>query len=485
MNELKQLIEVLTDEEADAFIAFAKAKNKRNDVKNILLFQWLRAGKTKDLSKELYGVNKSGALYALQSRLKENLMEFMESKIYEKQPDQRLTRELAVAQRLLQRGKYKLGHKILQKTIDSATGTESHASILQLFQTKINYIDQGAQQDLDQLLWQMEQAQKNYQLEIDLVKVCALINRELTASPKQAPQIIEKYLERSHLLPNPNWSFTAMHRLLETITEAAVISSNFSFIAKWLEELNQLLAMKKTVADQHPVPYLEILYLLAGSFMRVRDFNACGNLLEEMELAMESFGKSFVKQYREPWMVLKALHLNYTGNALQAIALIDQEHHSNRRLHLLLVTFHFQQENFQLSRRLLRDFNHSDQFYVHREGVVWMIKKYLLEIMVFMELGLPDLTDSRLRSFKGFLKKHEHAIAEDRIPDFVKVLVTYNQQPDQLREAAYQQKIQQLMMKQDLWREDLFSISFYAFLKARMEKKSIYQATLELIDPDV
>ena len=53
MNDLMALINSLNRDEVAAFLAFAKAKNQRTDVKNIKLFQFLQQGARRDLDRKI------------------------------------------------------------------------------------------------------------------------------------------------------------------------------------------------------------------------------------------------------------------------------------------------------------------------------------------------------------------------------------------------------------------------------------------------
>jgi hypothetical protein len=64
---------------------------------------------------------------------------------------------------------------------------------------------------------------------------------------------------------------------------------------------------------------------------------------------------------------------------------------------------------------------------------------------------------------------------------FMKLLQSYYDRPYEITEERFQNKVQQAFEWKTAAREDIFVISFYAYLKAKMEKKSIYQATLELV----
>jgi hypothetical protein len=148
---------------------------------------------------------------------------------------------------------------------------------------------------------------------------------------------------------------------------------------------------------------------------------------------------------------------------------------------LVHITFLFQQQSFIRARKMMNDFYHSDQFYEKKEGVLWVIQKNLLEILIYIELQQPDLVASKMRSFIRRFKGRLEDLNEQRVLVFMKLLQSYYDRPYEITEERFQNKVQQAFEWKTAAREDIFVISFYAYLKAKMEKKSIYQATLELV----
>lgn len=53
--------------------------------------------------------------------------------------------------------------------------------------------------------------------------------------------------------------------------------------------------------------------------------------------------------------------------------------------------------------------------------------------------------------------------------------------PYEITEERFQNKVQQAFEWKTTAREDIFVMSFYAYLKAKMQKRPIYQLTLELL----
>ena len=116
-----------------------------------------------------------------------------------------------------------------------------------------------------------------------------------------------------------------------------------------------------------------------------------------------------------------------------------------------------------------------------KAGVIWVIKKSLIEIMLHMELDNIDLIESRVKSFRKkhnlYLKKNN----EFRVLEFLSLATHYYYNKGKVDEKVFMERIKKALVKTKSEREDVFVMSFYAWLKARVLKLNIYKTTLDLV----
>ena len=105
-----------------------------------------------------------------------------------------------------------------------------------------------------------------------------------------------------------------------------------------------------------------------------------------------------------------------------------------------------------------------------------MIKKNLIELILLVELDKYDVFESRLHSFQKKYYKKLQSTGNERVIIFIKLITGFyfNQNFDQqqiniLENSAFE-------------KEDIFMICFYAWLKAKVESKDLYELTLELVN---
>jgi len=123
--------------------------------------------------------------------------------------------------------------------------------------------------------------------------------------------------------------------------------------------------------------------------------------------------------------------------------------------------------------------NASDAWYIKKMGVNWLMNKNLIEILTHIELENLDYVDSRLESF---LNKHTEYLKHDqRALTYLNYLkISYNQ-PNKVQTEEFKSTFFSSVEKKPTLREDIYVLSFLAYLKAKMLGKETYETTLELV----
>ena len=155
----------------------------------------------------------------------------------------------------------------------------------------------------------------------------------------------------------------------------------------------------------------------------------------------------------------------------------EEERHD---LELALIVSLFFNEQFEEALRVYMSFIHSDNWYAKRVGFIWVIKKNLLEILILIELDYVDLVESRLKSFRK--KHHKHLIEhnEQRIIDFVLLISKYFFNKNIVHSDQFSKKLDGILnIKNE--KEDIFVLSFYAWLASKISGSKTYDTCLEII----
>jgi hypothetical protein len=89
--------------------------------------------------------------------------------------------------------------------------------------------------------------------------------------------------------------------------------------------------------------------------------------------------------------------------------------------------------------------------------------------------------ESRLLSFKRNYYNYLKQINQERVIIYLGFIATYYKNPEIIITLKFKDKVEQSFEWIKAQREAIFVMSFYAWLKSKMENKSLYSTTLNLL----
>jgi hypothetical protein len=232
--------------------------------------------------------------------------------------------------------------------------------------------------------------------------------------------------------------------------------------------------------------HISILYFLANFHLRQKDFARSASWLKEMMDLMETDSRYYAVFYLR-YQLLRALTLFFTGFAHDAIGILQESlAKTNNRskpediedVRICLAMFLALCNNQQSLKQLML-LTRTDAWYEKKMGMLWTIRKNLMEILVHAQFSNIDVAMSRLNSFRRRYKKYLLKTSEERVLSFLKLVEKYLQKPDVVFEATYRDQVLNLLDKPE--NNDIFTLSFIAWLVARREKKTAYEVALTLV----
>jgi hypothetical protein len=126
-------------------------------------------------------------------------------------------------------------------------------------------------------------------------------------------------------------------------------------------------------------------------------------------------------------------------------------------------------------------FYHTDKWYAEKAGKEWVIKKKLIEILLHIELENTNLVESKLLSFKRSYYSYLKNINQQRVITYLKFVEIYYKNPEIVTSKKFKNKVENAFDWIEVYKEDIFVISFYSWLKGKMNNTDLYQTTLQLI----
>jgi len=129
--------------------------------------------------------------------------------------------------------------------------------------------------------------------------------------------------------------------------------------------------------------------------------------------------------------------------------------------------------------RTLSKLTHTDAWYEKKLGMLWSIRKNLMEILLHAQFENIELAMSRVKSFKRRYKQYLLKVNEMRVLDFLGLVEKYLMKPDVIFQQSFQETVYSMLEIDE--NRDIFNLSFISWLISRWEKRKPYDITLRLI----
>ncbi len=483
MNGIIAILNTLNQDQKQEFLLQLRRRNRRTDAKNEKLFKLLDAGITDDLDIRLYGKPARNSYHALCKRLQDSLIDFVASKSFAGETSEELEiLKLLLASRIFFEKKvYKLAFKTLENAERMAVPLGLYSILNEIYHTKIQYAHLNANWILEEIIETSETNMELFQQEFHLNRAYAVIKSKLKSDEKKSVKnIIQNTFSEFGIVVTDALTYRSLFQLMEITASAAKLQSDFHSISPFIFELYAIINKKSNLKDKHRFYHLSILNLLAVTQFRNKRFEESMAFVVEMELELRK-DNSYANRFSEKLAIVKALNYNYTGQYNKAVDLLMSFKRDSFDVKLLIAMCLFQQEMFSEAYQIIKNLSHSDTWYEKKMGWVWVVKKNLIEILLLTELDRLDLVLLRLQQFKRKFSKLLQNRGEERVLTFVKLISTYYENPDIVITLNFKYEVENSFVWLGAVQEDIFVMSFYAWLKSKMENEKLYEVTLKLV----
>ena len=484
MNGIIAILSTLTKDEKQEFVLQLRRRNRRTDTKNEKLFKLIDAGTTKDLDIQLYGKPARNSFHALCKRLQDNLIDFVASRSFAGETSEELEiLKLLLAGRIFFEKKLnKLAFKTLENAERMAIPLDLYSILNEIYHTKIQYAHLNSNWILEEIIETSKKNMKLFQQDFHLNRAYAVIKSRLKNTEySSVSDIIQNTFSEFLIEVNDALTYKSLFQLIELTATAAKAQNDFYAISPFMVELYDIVDKKSSLKNKHRFYHLSILNLLAITQFRNKKFTASMRFTNEMELEMQKENNLHYKRFAEKLATLRALNYNYTGEHEKALAILKGFKSDSLDLKLLIAMCLFQQDDFSESYQIIKNMSHTDTWYEKKMGWVWVVKKNLIEILLLTELDKLDLVLVRLQQFKRKFSKLLQNKGEERVLTFVKLISRYYENPKQVVTQKFKNEVENSFEWLGKEQEDIFVMSFYAWLKSKMERTNLYKVTLELV----
>jgi len=496
MDSLSELISLLNNSDKRLFRQFLQRKNKRNDVKNLQLLDLIETDDI-DTLKKLYDPKKNNdAYYALYKRLQDNLLLFLSQKTFESNHSDTYDalRLLVVGRFLLENDVVKLAFKCLDKAERLAEQLEQFNLLNELLLLKVQYAHLPQAENLEALTSRFLQNQSNMQREAKLNMAYAFLRQELQeihldGKIVNLTALMITTIRKYKISEQDLMTYKSIYQILFIANEYAAIQQNYGLIERYINRTNQFMQGQSHNKQSYLFYHISILYFLANFHLRRKNFEESASYLKQMMDLMLTDNRYYTLFYLRH-QLLTTLHMFFTGFANNAIALLQKtlsntKHKSKPEdvedLRICLTMF-LALCNDRGSLKQLTLLTRGDAWYEKKMGMLWTIRKNLMEILVHAQFSNIELAMSRLNSFRRRYKKYLLKTSEERVLLFLKLVEKHLLKPDVIFETAYRKAVLNLLGEVE--NSDIFTLSFIAWLIARWEKETAYKIVLAIIQDD-
>ncbi|MBN4072892.1 hypothetical protein JYT74_02510 [Crocinitomix catalasitica] len=499
MDDLLDLVQSFSTNEQKEFRHFLQRNNSRRERKDIQLFDVLSVNQI-DSKSEIYQVlyqdiYDKNAYHSLRKRLIKQINDF----VYLKRIDNNdsvsasINRDLTLVRHLFDHNLHKQAWKYLHKAEKLSIDAELNSDLRQIYNLMIEKYDQTlSTESLESLVANRIKVGYLSKDEENLRIVGSLVRQELekvrlTGEDLNLDEVTDSLLKQFDLQdsvfnrPRLLYNFILLMR-----TTVLAQKKYHSFEGFAINSYKKML--RSAYFEKHRSHHLNMLYIVAHTLYRNKKFDEAIFYLEQMHEILPQVNKGIFNQYYSKYFLLLAASENFSGNLDVSIAILEDLLSSDRvdkvdRLNarLNLCVYYFEARDYQKALRSSFEFSHSDQWYEKIMGIEWRFKKNMIELIFQYEIGNTEIAYNRIEAMQRTYRDLFKTTKYSRVGVFLRIIKKMIQEPFVINSPDFAEQIEQSFEWIDKEEEDLQAMTYYAWLKSKVQKRGFYETMLELI----
>jgi tetratricopeptide (TPR) repeat protein len=278
-----------------------------------------------------------------------------------------------------------------------------------------------------------------------------------------------------------------MYKLVYMLRMGFVSVKKYDSIEPYILDTYQHLKLEGAFASFYQTEELGFLYMLIQAMYRNHKFEEAREWLPKMSEVIE--GREFEKsEFYAKYILLKAGVAAFTGQCDDAIAILEKGLKLGKRRHkeedlinmqLNLGVYYFFASEYSKAHETLRKITIADSATEDLLGVEWTLKKNMIEMIVLYELGNDD------KSF-NMVKRLSHKYAEflnhpvyQRAGIFLQLIEKMMRDANIVTTIAFHEEVKQARLYWTDGKEDIQAITFFCWLKSKMNNLPFYSLLVE------
>jgi len=497
MIPLSDIIRSMSLEEQGKFVSFLKKKKQNPDSQKLKLYKLIKEEKVnpKLISVKLYGSDHKAAYHQLRKRLFREIVDFIANERFNQEEGNvlEITKLILTGKYLIESKNYKIGFKLLDDAENKAKEDNDVIALAEIYSLLVQFSHYNSSINLEDTIIKLKKNRELLIQDSNLNLAYATVKKTLEETrlkgiPIEIESILDEVFTRFNITEESGYNYKTLYQLIQIVSASANITKDYYHVAPFVTERYKIIANKDEENTRYVFSHLKLLYFIANIFFREKKFKNSNLYLEKMKSVIDSSNKKYEKIFGIKMNVLSALNNNYLGKKEEAIVAIEKaisgtkDTKNKDYLDAMVVSsmINFQQKNYRENQTIFSKLNATENWYNKTMGANWVMNKNLIEILTHIELDNIDYADARLESF--LFKNQEYLKQDTRAMVFLKYLKTSYTHPEKLKTKEFMDGFYNSVEIKPAAREDIYIMSFFAYLKSKMMGTDIYETTLKFFE---
>lgn len=497
MDTLKDIIQTFSEDDSKEFSVFINRQKKITSRKDLELFKLLfnENKNRKEVVSALYKDMNKNAYHSLRKRLIKHIAEFIVLKNNREDitSSSAIMNQLSLARYLFRKKQNQAAWIYLLKTEKLAADAKEYQLLNSIYYTQIENSDNEYATELRTII-----KKKKENLKLALIDDRAntanhlIKHRLLEASKKDEgfdiDKVVDNILEENKLTKEVRQNPKLIYNIISIIRSNILVKKDFiSFEPYVINKYSYLIDINAFNQYNHYYK-INILYIIAHVLYRNKKFYETENYLKTLHSELLKFNKSYYTLLYPLYVLLLGNIYAYTARSKEAISLLEKSISESifkldkiRQIsaYLNLTSYYCESNNYLQAAKTLAKIHQSDNWLIKNLGKERTLTKQLLECALQVELGNSEYAASRIKSteksFSDLLDKS--TFYPEKV--LLNVIKKLNDNPFLIKDKAFQEEIKKYLTLKPADHDNLQSMIFYIWLKAKLEKKSYNEVILK------
>lgn len=502
MDSIKEILSTLDEEEVKEFKRFVVRSRESNTGKDLKLLDALLLNEPigkKELALTMYPNGNMVAYQALRKRLTHMLNRFIALKLMDSDSSNasQVLSLVNMARYLYAHNLKHLGWKYLKKAERAALHNDLFEILNSIYVLQIQHLpaeEGSATQEALIRNWKdnKERLERNEQGEIAL---SLLSKKILNAHQNKAYESLDSLIRQTLNQLNFSEDYLLQPRFvyhLSSINRKKLLQEKDYFnLEPFLIQQYEAIENNKGFQSKHNYYKLGFLYMICHTLYRNKKFGKARKYHEKLQKELKTAPKVLINEFGPKAHLLGASLMLYQKKAADSVRYLEAglakkgwtlSQQSKLNFIINIGIAHFYLKQYGEAHKLLQRIKHSDKWCEKIMGAEWVMKKNLMEVILYLELEEYSLVDSRIaslqRSFRNLLQEPPY----QRVKAYLKFLKQLIAAPDRATQTALTAQIEEKLVEQPPEQEDLQAMAFYAWLKAKTSQKDVYEVLLDVVN---